>query len=124
MPTRIVDAELEHDKRELRLRIGRLRRQIDGRIHSTGRKTRRLTSWRTCVRSYPGMAVTAALGFGLALSSGFSKRRLSRWLGLRLIRRSVRRAGELFWSELVQFWADSTPRRKPADNSGADDDRA
>lgn len=70
MSSPIAHAEQERTRRDLRLRIGRLRRRIDGRIHATRRKAQRLASWRTYVKRYPGSAVTAALGVGLALSAG------------------------------------------------------
>ena len=124
MSSRVVDAELERRKRDLRLRVGRLRRQIDGRIRLAEREARRLLSWRTYVRSYPGYAVTAALGFGLAVSAGLSSGRVSRWLGLRLLRRAADGAADRFWQELRQVWADSTPQTDAAETSGADDERA
>ena len=124
MPSRIVDAEQERSKRDLRLRIGRLRRRIDARIRSTESQTRRLTSWRTYVKSYPGNTIVAALGVGLALSAGLSARRLSRWLGLRMIRRAADQATGHLWQELAQIWADSSPEKDAAENNGAADDRA
>ncbi len=124
MSSRIVDAEQERKKRDLRLRIGRLRRQIDGRIRGTQREARRLVSWRTYVRSYPGHAVTAALGIGLAASAGLSAGRLSRWLGLRLLRRAAEGASGRFWQELRQIWADSAPHRHKAETTGVEDDQA
>jgi len=122
MSSRVVDAERERRQRDLRLRIGRLRRRIDGRIRFAGREARRLVSWRTYVRSYPGYAVTAALGVGLAASAGLSTRRLWRWLGLRLLRRAADGAAGRFWQELKQVWADSAPRSGQAEGNGADDD--
>jgi hypothetical protein len=107
MSSRVVDLRQDRTKRDLRLRIGRLRRQIDGRIRTTERQARRLVSWRTYVRSYPGYAVTAAVGIGLAASAGLSARGMSRWLGLRLLRRAARGASRRFWQELKQIWADS-----------------
>jgi hypothetical protein len=124
MSSRIVDAEQERKKRDLRLQIGRLRRQIDSRIRSTERKARRLVSWQTYVRSYPGYAVTVALGAGLAASAGLSARRLSRWLGLRLLRRALQGATSQFYQELKQVWAESAPQADAAETSGADHDRA
>jgi len=123
MSSRVVDAERERRKRDLRLRIGRLRRRIDGRIRLAGRGARRLVSWRTYVRSYPGYAVTAALGLGLAASSGLSAGRLWRWLGLRLLRRAADGAAGRFWQELKQVWADSAPRSGQAEGNGADDEQ-
>ena len=124
MSSRVVDAELERRKRDLRLRVGRLRRQIDGRIRLAEREARRLLSWRTYVRSYPGYAVTAALGFGLAVSAGLSRGRVSRWLGLSLLRRAADGAAGRFWQELRQVWADSAPQTDAAETTGADDDQA
>jgi head-tail adaptor len=124
MSPRVLDDEPQRRQRELRLQIGRLRRRIDRRIRRTGREAERLVSWRTYVRSYPGYAVTAALGVGLAASAGLSSTRLWRWLGLRLLLRSAAGAAGRFWQELRQVWADSAPRSGQAQASGADDDRA
>ena len=124
MSSRVVDAEQERRKRDLRLRIGRLRRRIDGRIRLAEREARRLVSWRAYVRSYPGYAVTAALGIGLAASAGLSTGRVSRWLGLRLLRRAADGAAGRFCEELRQIWADSAPQSAAAETTGADDDPA
>lgn len=124
MSSRVVDAEQERRKRDLRLRIGRLRRRIDGGIRSAESEARRLVSWRTYVRRFPGYAVTAALGVGLAASAGLSTGQLSRWLGLRLLRRAAEGAGGRFSEELRQIWADSAPGSTPAESTGADDERA
>ncbi|OHB66032.1 MAG: hypothetical protein A2V70_16765 [Planctomycetes bacterium RBG_13_63_9] len=120
-PTKANDpAQEERTKRDLRLRIGRLRRRIDSRLRASDRQARRLLSWRSYVRHWPGHSMVAALGVGLALSAGLSARRLSRWLGFRLIRRATDRATRELWRELERIWADSTPA-KPAQNHGADD---
>ena len=120
----IVDAQRERTKRELRLRIGRLRRQIDNRLRSSGRQTRRLASWRTYVQHYPGSAIMAALGAGLALSAGLSGRRLARWLGLRLMRQGWRTAAQLLRQEIARFWASCTPDQHPVEPNGADHARS
>ena len=124
MPIRVVDAEREHRKRDLRLRIGRLRRRIDRRSHRAKHEARRLTSWRTYVKRYPSNAVTAALGVGLALSAGLSARRLSRWLGMRLIRRAIAGTMTQLKRELVQVWADSAPDDHRPEADGVDHGRA
>jgi hypothetical protein len=118
--------DLEHERaaRELRQRIGRLRRRIDGHLRAAGRETQRLTSWRTYVKSFPGCAVLAALGTGLVLSAGLTARRIARWLGLRLVGRAFDTAGRAIRRELGQIWASSSPGKKPADTSGANDGRA
>ncbi len=124
MGSRIVDAELEQTKRDLQRQIGRRRRRIDRRIRATQRETRRLLSWRSYVKACPGNSVMAALGVGLALSAGLSGRRLSRWLGLRLIRRAADNGVQLFWQELGRIWTDSAPGNNPSTKRGADDERA
>jgi hypothetical protein len=124
MTSKVVDLREDQRKRDLRLRIGRLRRQIDGRVRATERQARRLVSWRTYIRSYPGYALTAAVGIGLAASAGLSPRAMSRWLGLRLLRRGARGATRRFWQELKQIWAESAPGRAEAEATGAGDDRA
>jgi len=115
---------MERSKRDLRLRIGRLRRQIDRRICRTADEAQRLVAWRTYVRRYPGHALTAALGFGLAASAGLSAGRVSRWLGLRLLRQAAQGIADRFWQDLRQIWADSTPEPGGPRAPGADDDRA
>ena len=124
MASRTVDPKQERSKRELRLRIGRLRRRIEGRCRSCSREAERLLSWRTYVRGYPGYAVMAAVGAGLAASAGLSTRRLGRWLGLRLLRRAIDNAARRFWRELGQVWAESTPQSNAAETPGADDGQA
>lgn len=124
MSPRVVDPQQERNKRDLRLRIGRLRRQIDGRIRGAQREARRLVSWRSYVRTYPGYAVTAALGIGLAVSAGLSAGRMSRWLGFRLLRRAAEGAAGRFWHELGQIWADSAPQSGADQTTGADHDQA
>ena len=79
----------EPTARELRLRIGRLRRRIDGRIRSVERSTRRLLSLRTLVERYPGWSMLGALGAGLSVSATLRGGRLLRWLGSQLFRRSA-----------------------------------
>ena len=120
MSSRIVNAELQRTQRELRARIGRLRRRIDGRVHAAGGEVRRLASWRTYVRRWPGNAVLAAFGSGLALAAGLSARRWSRWLGLRLLRGGVDRALRRVGEELQRVWANSSPASKPAETDGGD----
>ena len=117
MPSQIADARQERIKRGLRLRIARLRRRIDGEIRSTEKETRRLMSWRTYVETYPGHAVAAALGVGLAVSSGIGRGQLGRWLGLRMVSRAVDRTVRLFGDELGRLWSESTPKEKCPDNN-------
>ena len=88
MPREDVQNELQATNRRLRLRIGRLRRRIDGRLHSMQREGRRLVSWKTYVRNYPGSTVMAALGAGLALSAGVQRVKLS--FGHTPLRRNAR----------------------------------
>ncbi len=124
MAIRVVDAEQERLKRDLRVRIGRLRRRIDLRTHRTTREVQRLASWRTYVKHYPGSAVIGALGVGLALSGGLGVRSLSRWLGIRLVRRGVDGIIGRLYGELGRIWTDSTPDANPTDADGADNGRA
>ncbi len=124
MPTRIVDAEQQQQIRRLRLRIGRLRLRIDGRVRGCQRETRRLASWRTYVKGYPGSSITAAFGVGLALAAGLSARSMLRWFGVRLVRRAADTAGRQFWQELQQIWGDAASGRSATDIAGAKDERA
>ena len=111
MPARITDDELQYRKRELRLRIGRSRRRINGRLRGIQDRTRQLVSWRTYVVRYPAWSVAAALGAGMAVSAGLRSGRISRWLGLALIRRASGGFQRQLWAELRRVWTDSTPER-------------
>jgi hypothetical protein len=112
MSPRIVDARQEQAKQQLRLEIARLRRRIDGHVRATGREAKRLTSWRTYLKTFPGMSMLAGFGAGLALSAGLGAARLARWLGLRLIGRAANTAGRAVWQEIRRLWTDSTPADK------------
>jgi len=108
MPSRTVDDELLRRKRELRLRIGRARRRIEHRLGAVEHSGRALLSWRTYVVRYPGWALCAALGAGMAASAAFHPARVSRWLGLRLVDRSLSAVKQQVWSELRRIWKDSS----------------
>jgi hypothetical protein len=111
MSHRIIDDELLRRKRELRLRIGRSRRKIDGRLRATEDSARRLLSWRTYVVRYPVWSLAAALGAGVAASAGFRPSRMSRWLGLSLVRHALGGFQQNVWAELRRTWTQSTPDR-------------
>jgi hypothetical protein len=99
---------MTEETRQLRLRIARLRRRVDRRVRAAGDRARELVEWRTYVRRYPGLAVLAALGAGVTLSAVWSRARLGRWLGMRLVRQAGTRIGEHLWEEVRRFWA-ATP---------------
>lgn len=108
MPSRTVDDELLRRKRELRLRIGRARRRIDNRLGAVEDSGRALLSWRTYVVRYPGWALCAALGAGMAASAALRPARVSRWLGLRLVNRSLGAVQQQVWREVRRIWKDSS----------------
>jgi hypothetical protein len=105
-------------RRDLRLRIGRLRRRIDRRIRALEREGRRLASWRTYVRRYPAHAVLAAMGLGLAVSAG-PRGGWGRQVGMHLLRRMGKRGGDRIWSELERIWRESKPEGPPPEPGGA-----
>ena len=108
----------EPDVRELRLRIGRLRRRIDGRVRLLERGTRRLLSWRTLVERYPGWAALGALGAGLSVSAALRGGRLLRWLGSRLVRHSADQIVQRLWQEAHRLWTASTADPTAAEPHG------
>jgi hypothetical protein len=108
---RAVDAELLRHKRNLRLRIGRSRRQLSGRLRASRDGIGQLLSWRTYVVRYPGWALAAALGAGMAASAGFRPGRMSQRLGLSLVRRAFGGFQQRLGAELRRVWDDSTPDR-------------
>ena len=99
----------ERTARQLRLRIGRLRRRIDNRLHAAADEGRRLTSWRTYVARYTGSSIAVAFGAGLALAAGLSGPRLLRWIALRSMRQGARGVADGLVSELRAVWHDSRP---------------
>ena len=110
-------------KRELRLRIGRLRRRIDRRVRRLEREGHRLVSWRTYVRRYPAQAMAAAVGVGLAASAGLSGG-FTRGLGSLLARRAVDRTLDRIWKEWEAILAESTPDPAPTERNGGADGRS
>jgi len=127
MPT---DRDLQTTRRELRLRIGRLRRRIDRRVRAIGQEGRRLASWQTHVRRHPGRALLAALGIGVAAGVAMPGRRWPRSLGLRLLRRSLEKLVANLGAELAGLWAEVVTGKRQgssdrsADTSGSEDGRA
>jgi hypothetical protein len=101
------NSDIEQRKRELRLRIGRMRRRIDNRLHAVGQQGRRLLSWREYVNRYPGYTMLAAFGVGLTASGGFWRGRLLRRLGLRLVSQTAERAGQHLFREIQRLWTQS-----------------
>jgi hypothetical protein len=104
----------EQATRQLRLRIGRLRRRIDRRARAVAKEGRRLTSWRTYVTRYTGTSLALAFGVGLALSTGLSGRRLLRRLAAQSIREGLRGVGRSVAGEVKAVWADSSRKRSGA----------
>ena len=102
--SRVVDDDLLQRKRELRLRIGRSRRRIDGRLRAIENSGRALVSWRTYVVRYPGWALAAALGAGMAASAAFRPAKMTRWIGMRLVRQALGGVQQQLWVELRRMW--------------------
>jgi hypothetical protein len=109
MSDHVTDDELQRRKRELRLRIARLRRRIDGRIRHAETHTRQLLSWRTYAARYPGWALVAALGVGLTAAASLRSKRTSRRIGSRFVRQAWRQVLHHVWEEWKGVWTESTP---------------
>jgi hypothetical protein len=101
-----MDADLLQRKRDLRAKIGRLRRRLDGRLHSSRQHARQLLSWRTYVVRYPVWAMAAALGAGIAASTGLKPARLSRRLGFSLVRYAFAKFQQSLMAELWRLGSD------------------
>jgi hypothetical protein len=121
MVSQSLKLDSDRRKRDLRLRIGRLRRRLDARARATQGHAARLVSWKTYVRRWPGLAVLAALGLGLSASAGLGRGRWGPRLGLRLVRRVANKAGDRFWQEVQRLWTESAPDhpRQPPSSGGA-----
>jgi hypothetical protein len=92
------------EKREIRLKIGRMRRRIDARIRATQTEGRKLVSWRTYVTRYPGPVVLAAFGLGLTGATIGGRSGVFNRLGKSLLRGSADRVTNLAWQELERWW--------------------
>jgi hypothetical protein len=103
----MTDSDLQKRKRELRMQIGRMRRRINNHLYGAQREGRRLLSWRHYVTRYPGYALLAAFGVGLAASGGYRRAWLLRRWGLQLVHRTVEHAGQRLWQEFQHIWSQS-----------------
>ena len=101
------DSEIERRKRELHLQIGRLRRRINNRLHAAEQEGRRLASWREYMNRFPGYALLAAFGAGLAISGKFWRGPVLRRFGPPLLRHAARRAGQHLWRQICDSLAHS-----------------
>ena len=123
-------ADIDAARRETRLRIGRLRRRIDGRVRALGEEGVRLVSWRTWVEHYTGRAVLAALGAGLALAAGLRGRARGPRLSLDAVCRWLGRGLARVWEEVCRRWTEAASGRDasasapPGPDTGGDDARA
>jgi hypothetical protein len=119
----MIDLQANQDDartaRQLRLRIGRLRRRIDGRLRAAADEGRRLTSWRTYVARYTGSSIALAFGAGMALAAGLSGPRLLRWMALRSIRQGMHGVGRSLAGELRGIW-DASSESEPDSQSEPD----
>ncbi len=124
------DRDLATTRRELRLHIARLRRRIDRRVRVVAEEGRSLASFRTYVRRYPGRAVLAALGIGVAAGFALRGRRWPRNLGLGLLRRFAEKFAVDLGAELGGLWADLVAGRRrespdqPAETTGGENGRS
>jgi len=107
MAARSTQNDILCRKRELHLRIGRSRRRIDGRLRATRDEARQLLSWKTYVVRYPGWALAAALGAGMAASSALRPAKISRWLGHALVQKAFGGFQQQLWAELRRIWSES-----------------
>jgi len=101
-------------RRAIRLRIGRMRRRVDRRLRAIGREGRQAVSWRTWVRRFPGQAVVAAVGMGLAASAALRSGRWIRVLGLSLARHAGDQMLAAVLGEFRDLWAASVPKKDKA----------
>jgi hypothetical protein len=120
-------ADIHAARRETRLRIGRLRRRIDGRVRALGEGGVRLVSWRTWVEHYAGRAVLAALGAGLALAAGLRGRARGPRPGLDAVCQWLGKGLGQVWEEIRRRWTkaasgrDASASAQPGPDTGGDD---
>ena len=123
-------ADIHAARRETRLRIGRLRRRIDGRVRALAEEGVRLVSWRTWVEHYAGRAVLAALGAGLALAAGLRGRARGPRQGLDAVCRWLGKGLGQVWEEVCRrrteaaSGRDASASAEAGPDAGGDDARA
>jgi hypothetical protein len=108
MKTLLSDKTMPHDdrqeKREIRLKIGRMRRRLDARAQKAIAEGRTLVSWRTYAGRHPAAAIATAFGLGLSGAAVFSSNVFLKKLGAALLRGSYDRALRLIGQELLRRW--------------------
>jgi hypothetical protein len=133
MPSkRLVDADLQQEKRELRAQSARLRRQFNTHVNGMIREQARLRSWRTWVRRFPLPALATAFGVGLAASVGITRTRaaernlwqslLSRWAVPRLMQWATSAITGGLLSEILRTWTGSAASAESASDASAPSD--
>ncbi len=123
---RLVHAEVQQAKRELRAQSARLRRRINTDVHGMIREQARLRSWRTWVRRFPMPAMAAAFGVGLAAAMGLRRTKstqrnvfesfVSSWAVPRLLRWATSAISSGLINELLKTWtapAETPTPREP-----------
>ncbi len=116
-----IDRKQNAEKRRLRTAIARSRRRIDRRVRNSSKATGRLSSWKTYVERWPGVALAAGLGLGWVLSAGLRPRFLVGLLSTRLMRELSGRATDLLARELKSFWTDTASSGDASVADGGDD---
>jgi hypothetical protein len=91
-------------KQELRMLIGRSRRQIDRRLRAVRREGKNLLSWRTYVQRYPLGAIAAALGAGLAAGATLGSRRRRIMIGREIFSQAARAFGKALVREVFRWF--------------------
>jgi hypothetical protein len=89
-------------KQQIRMRIGRSRRQIDRRLRAVQAEVKTLLSWQTYVRRYPLAAVTAALGAGMAAATALGSSRIPKKLGGKILHQALRYGGGALAKEILR----------------------
>jgi hypothetical protein len=103
---------------DLRLQIARQRRRVDARLRAARRQVDRLRAWRTYVQHFPGKAVIAAFGIGLAATAALRGKRWGRQLGVFLARRAFHKTLRGIWGDLGALWGTLKDQKN---RMGADD---
>jgi len=117
------DLDQQRAKRQLRSRIGRLRRRIESRGRSFRAGGGRLLSWRTYAERYPGWFLLGALAVGFGASSGI-RAGWSRVVGMQMLRRLGLKSVDLGWAELERVWTEAMQPDQTPSADGDQDGRA
>ncbi len=101
---RIVDADTQRTKRQLRAEIALSRASIADQLVELRDQRRRLTSWRTYVGRFPTATLAAAFAVGLLIAGARPGRKVPRLVASGMLRWGMNAVKAGLLSEVINLW--------------------